>query len=42
MTPASSGFYSRVLRAVETRWIAGGFDDAAIPALLDAELERHP
>jgi poly(A) polymerase len=29
---------ARVLRAVEARWIAAGFDNAAIPALLDAEL----
>lgn len=29
---------ARVLRAVESGWIAAGFDDAAIPALLDAEL----
>ena len=29
---------ARTLQAVEARWIAAGFDDAAIPALLDAEL----
>lgn len=32
---------ARVLRAVESGWIAAGFDDAAIPALLDAELARQ-
>jgi poly(A) polymerase len=31
---------ARILQAVEARWIAAGFDDAAIPALLDAELTR--
>jgi poly(A) polymerase len=31
---------SRILQAVEARWIAGGFDDASIPALLDAELAQ--
>ena len=31
---------ARVLQAVEAGWIANGFDDAAIPALLDAELAR--
>lgn len=29
---------ARVLRAVEARWIAAGFADAKVPALLDAEL----
>lgn len=29
---------ARVLRAVEARWIECGFDDARLPALLDAEL----
>ncbi len=29
---------ARTLRAVESAWIAAGFDDAAVPALLDAEL----
>ncbi|HEX4847395.1 MAG TPA: CCA tRNA nucleotidyltransferase [Novosphingobium sp.] len=29
---------ARTLRAVEAGWIAAGFDDAAVPALLDAEL----
>ncbi len=29
---------ARVLRAVEARWIEGGFNDAQVPALLDAEL----
>lgn len=29
---------ARVLRAVEAQWIAAGFDDAAVPALLEAEL----
>jgi poly(A) polymerase len=29
---------ARILQAVEARWIEVGFDDAAIPALLDAEL----
>jgi poly(A) polymerase len=29
---------ARMLRAVESRWIAAGFDDAAVPALLEAEL----
>jgi len=29
---------ARVLRAVEAGWIAAGFDDASIPALLDREL----
>lgn len=29
---------ARILQAVEARWIEAGFDDAAIPALLDAEL----
>lgn len=29
---------ARVLRQVESGWIAGGFADATIPALLDAEL----
>jgi poly(A) polymerase len=33
---------ARTLKAVEARWIAGGFDDAAIPALLDAELAGRP
>jgi poly(A) polymerase len=31
---------ARILQAVEAHWIAVGFDDAAIPALLDAELAR--
>jgi poly(A) polymerase len=31
---------ARILQAVEAAWIAAGFDDAAIPALLDAELTR--
>ena len=29
---------ARTLRAVESAWIAAGFDDAAVPGLLDAEL----
>ena len=29
---------ARILRAVEARWIALGFDETAIPALLDAEI----
>jgi poly(A) polymerase len=29
---------SRLLQAIEARWIASGFDDGAVPALLDAEL----
>lgn len=29
---------SRLLQAVEARWIASGFNDTAVPALLDAEL----
>lgn len=33
---------ARILQAVEARWIAAGFDDAAIPALLDAELASQP
>jgi poly(A) polymerase len=31
---------AQTLTAVEAQWIAIGFDDAAIPALLDAELAR--
>ncbi len=31
---------ARVLQAVEAQWIAAGFDNAAIPGLLDAELAR--
>lgn len=31
---------ARILQAVETGWIAAGFDDAAIPALLEAELAQ--
>ncbi len=30
---------ARILRAVEARWAAKGFDDSAIPALLDAEID---
>jgi poly(A) polymerase len=30
---------ARILQAVEARWIAAGFDDSAIPALLATELE---
>jgi poly(A) polymerase len=33
---------ARILQAVEAGWITAGFDDAAIPALLDAELETKP
>lgn len=33
---------SRLLQAVEAEWIASGFDDAAVPALLDAQLARRP
>ena len=33
---------SRLLQAVEAGWIASGFDDAAVPALLDAQLARRP
>lgn len=33
---------SRLLQAVEAVWIASGFDDAAVPALLDAQLARRP
>jgi poly(A) polymerase len=33
---------ARILQAVEARWIAAGFDDATIPALLDAELGTQP
>jgi poly(A) polymerase len=32
---------ARILRAVESQWIAGGFDDAGVSALLDREL-AHP
>ena len=32
---------SRVLRRIESGWIAAGFADAAIPALLDAELSEQ-
>ncbi|MEQ1640857.1 MAG: hypothetical protein ABL881_08605, partial [Novosphingobium sp.] len=28
---------SRLLQAVEARWIASGFNDTAVPALLDTE-----
>lgn len=31
---------ARILQAVEAGWVAAGFDDAAIPAMLDAELAR--
>ena len=31
---------SRILQVVEAQWVASGFDDAAIPALLDAELAQ--
>ncbi len=33
---------ARILQAVEARWIEAGFEDAAIPALLDAELAAQP
>ncbi len=29
---------ARILQAVEARWVEAGFDDAVVPALLDAEL----
>ena len=32
---------ARVLRRVESGWIAAGFTDAVIPALLDAELSEQ-
>ncbi len=32
---------ARVLRQVESGWIAAGFADAVIPALLDAELSER-
>jgi poly(A) polymerase len=32
---------ARVLRQVEDGWIAAGFADAVIPALLDAELSER-
>jgi poly(A) polymerase len=32
---------ARVLRRVESGWIAAGFADAVIPALLDAELSEQ-
>ena len=32
---------SRVLRRIESGWIAAGFDDATIPTLLDAELSEQ-
>lgn len=32
---------AQTLKQVETAWIAAGFDDAAIPALLDAELAKR-
>jgi len=31
---------ARILQAVEAEWVASGFDDATVPALLDAELAR--
>lgn len=31
---------ARILQAVEAAWIAAGFDDAAVPALLEVELAR--
>lgn len=32
---------SQLLHAIEAQWIASGFDDAAVPGLLDAELARR-
>jgi poly(A) polymerase len=32
---------ARTLQAIEARWIAAGFDDGAIPALLEAELREQ-
>ena len=33
---------ARTLQRIEADWIAAGFDDALIPALLDAELKAQP